>query len=267
MAQKLTGLPVAEVRSFEAIGSTNDEALLWAVGGASDGSMVIAESQTHGRGRLNRRWITQPGAALAFSIVLKTTKKETERLTLFSPLGALAICQAFEEELGLQPTIKWPNDILLRGKKVAGILVEAAWLGEHLQGVVIGIGLNVKPSAIPPDDQTLFPATSVEQVLMQPVDRFDLLRAILEALFGWRSRLTTRQFFEGWEKRLAFRNEWVKLSEDGEHTPIGETTGRKSLTGQLLGLDSSGSLKLRLESGEIRSVAVGDVHLRPLWEK
>jgi BirA family transcriptional regulator, biotin operon repressor / biotin---[acetyl-CoA-carboxylase] ligase len=254
----LAGLPVPAVKTFDVIGSTNDEALAWCAQGAADGCLVIADRQTHGRGRLNRRWVTNPGAALAFSVILKPSEAEIKQMALFSPLGAMAISQALEVDLNLQPSIKWPNDVLLLNRKAAGILVEAAWLGDRLQGIVIGIGLNVSPTAVPPEDEVLFPAISVEQAAQHPVDRFQLLRAILEALFYWRARLHTPAFFEGWEKRLAFKNEWVKLSQDGEHAAENET-----LTGRILGLDESGNLLLQLESGQVKAVSVGDIHLRP----
>ena len=129
----LSELPVPQIRYFETIGSTNDEALAWIQAGSQDGCLVIADQQTQGRGRLNRRWITHPGAALAFSLILQPTAGEIDRLEFFSPLGALAICQAMEELYGLNPQIKWPNDVLLQGRKIAGILVETAWLGDRLQ--------------------------------------------------------------------------------------------------------------------------------------
>ena len=255
---KLVGLPVPEIRAMDVTGSTNDEAIEWCMRGAPDGCMVIADTQTRGRGRLGRRWVTQPGAALAFSLLLVPNSAEKEQLPLFSPLGALAISQALEEELDLQPEIKWPNDILLLGRKAAGVLVEAAWLGSQLQGIVIGIGVNVATAAVPPDDQVLFPAISVEQARQRPIDRFDLLRAILQALFDWRARLHTPAFFQNWEKRLAFKNQWVKLSLDGE-----SAAQEQALAGQILGLDTSGNLLLRLESGQVQAASVGDVHLRP----
>src|SRR5512142_3320319 len=130
----LSGLPVAHIRCFDTVGSTNDEALAWAAAGAQDGCLVVADQQTLGRGRLNRRWITRPGAALAFSLIFQPGPEEIERMGFFSPLGALAISQALEEKLGLSPEIKWPNDVLLMGRKTAGILVEAAWMGTRLQG-------------------------------------------------------------------------------------------------------------------------------------
>src|SRR5664279_6508775 len=109
----LTGLPLGGLRYFDSIGSTNDDALAWARAGAPDFSLVVADAQTAGRGRLLRRWITNPGSALAFSLVLRPSTQESECLPRFSPLGAVAVRQALADLFGLPAEIKWPNDVLL----------------------------------------------------------------------------------------------------------------------------------------------------------
>ena len=118
----LTGLPLGGLRYFDSIGSTNDEALAWARAGAPDYSLVVADTQTAGRGRLQRRWVTNPGAALAFSLVLWPAPQERQCLPRFSPLGAVAVRQALAVVFGLPAEIKWPNDVLLGRCKVAGVL-------------------------------------------------------------------------------------------------------------------------------------------------
>lgn len=257
------GLPVPQIKAFASIGSTNDEAKDWAAAGAGDGSLVVADQQTQGRGRFERRWITRPGAALAFSLILRPTQAEMARAGLFSPLGALAISQALEQSLGLDARVKWPNDVLLHDAKVkdsqaedwrktAGILVEAVWTGNQLQAIIIGIGINVAPEAVPPAEELLFPAISVADAAGVPVDRERLLRAVLEALFACRPKLLDDRLRSEWENRLAFRDEWVQVEETGG-TPI---------IGKVAGLDDSGSLLLRNQAGELVKAAVGDVHLR-----
>lgn len=252
LTSHLAGLPVPQIRYFDTIGSTNDEALAWAAAGADDGCLVVADQQTQGRGRMNRRWVTRPGVALAFSLILHPRPEEIEHMGFFSPLGALAISQALETTLGLDVQIKWPNDVLLQGLKVAGLLLEAAWLGAELQGIVIGIGLNVSPAAVPPAGELLFPATSVEDAAGRPVERIRLLRDILQALFEWRPKLHENTFRQAWEQRLAFRGQWVRI----------EGTGSEPVSGEVLGIDPSGSLLLRGSAGERIIITVGDVHLR-----
>lgn len=254
LAELLAGLPIRRWRYFDHIGSTNDEALRWVAAGAEDGCLVVADHQTQGRGRFQRRWVTRPGRALAFSLILQPTQAEMSSLGFFSPLGALAISQALEDRLGLAPQIKWPNDVLLERRKVAGILVEAAWLGEQLQGLVIGIGVNIAPDSVPPAGELLFPATSVEEAARRPVAREALFRAILQALFAWRAQMRREEFRHAWEQRLAFQDEWVRI----------EAAGGAPITGQVAGIDAAGSLLLKNVTGKTVAVAVGDVHLRPM---
>lgn len=259
----LAGLPIPQVRAFATIGSTNDEAKSWTAAGASDGCLVVADQQTQGRGRFDRRWVTRPGTSLAFSLILRPSQAEMARAGLFSPLGALATSRAIEGTFGLDARVKWPNDVLLCDasvkdpkpedwRKTAGILVEAVWTGDQLQAIIIGIGINVAPEAVPPADELLFPAISVEDAAGRSVDRAQLLKEVLEALFHYRPKLLDDSFGSEWEKRLAFKEEWVQVKE----------TGGSPIIGKVAGLDDSGSLILRTQDGDIVKVAVGDVHLR-----
>jgi BirA family biotin operon repressor/biotin-[acetyl-CoA-carboxylase] ligase len=135
--------------------------------------------------------------------------------------------------------------------------VEAAWLGSHPQGVVLGIGINVGLAAVPPDDQVIFPAACVEQHLGRLPAREELLAAVLRQVFMLRPILGTTAFHQLWQERLAFRGEQVRVHLLGP----GE-----SVDGEVLGIDPDGSLRLRLQSGSELSVAAGDVRLRPLHE-
>src|SRR5512144_1769195 len=155
LKQALSKLPLGGIRYFDTIGSTNTEALAWATSGAKDLSLVIAEEQTAGRGRLDRKWYTPRGAALAFSLILRPTAEEKPFLTRTVGLAALAIADALRTR-GLVAQIKWPNDVLLDGCKVAGILVESVWSGEEVDCVVIGVGINVLKGAVPSADLLQF---------------------------------------------------------------------------------------------------------------
>jgi BirA family biotin operon repressor/biotin-[acetyl-CoA-carboxylase] ligase len=249
----LAGLPIPEIRYYETTGSTNDVALAWVEAGAPDQSLVIADAQTRGRGRMDRRWVTQPASALAFSLVLRPTKTEMRTLRLFSPLGGLAVSRALEQKFGLKPEIKWPNDVLLDRRKVCGILVEASWIGSEMQGLVAGIGVNVAPGSVPPANEVLFPAGCVEEAAGRAIEREELLKEILQALVYWRHKLGSKAFMDAWEERLAFRNEWVLI----------EQPGQKVISGQVMGVEADGNLRLRTPDGGETSIAIGDVHLRP----
>lgn len=253
LESQLSPLPLGEIRYFDTIGSTNDEALAWASQGAPDYSMVIADEQTSGRGRMERKWFTPPRSALAMSLVLRPTDKERAHPSRTTGLLALSLTESLLA-LGLAPQIKWPNDVLLGGRKVAGILVESSWMGETLEALVLGMGVNVLNTSIPPDDQLLFPATSIETQLGYPIDRTVLLKDILKKVLDWRPRLGTDTFLKVWEGSLAFRGQQVQV-EGGD---------KKTLIGELIGLEPDGSLSLQTRHGKSVTVRFGEVHLRPL---
>jgi len=256
LKNRLSGLPVPQVRYFDSIGSTNDEALTWSES-APDGCLVIANQQTKGRGRFGRRWVTEPGGSLAFSLIIHPSEQEQQAVGFFSALGAMAVCQAVEKSYGLTAQIKWPNDVLLNRRKTAGVLVEVRWVGERIEAIVIGIGINVSSGSVPPPEEVLFPATSVEDAAGRPVDRLDLLHDCLEGIFSWRAEIGRPAFLSAWEKRLAFSGEWVTIQEAAQGSS-------NAVTGQIAGLDPTGNLLLRTSSGEVVQVVAGDVHLRLL---
>jgi BirA family biotin operon repressor/biotin-[acetyl-CoA-carboxylase] ligase len=254
LAQVLSDLPLGGLRYFEVIGSTNDEAARWVEQGAPDFSLVIADEQTAGRGRLARSWFTPPGAALAFSLILRpsTFPSSPPSPGFFTALGALAVSDALRNNYGLATEIKWPNDVLAGQRKLAGVLAEAQWRGEELTAVILGIGINVAPSSVPPESEILFPATCVETALGYPIARWELLCAVLQSLIHWRPLLNQCVFLQSWEERLAFRGAAVEVSSNGE----------TQWKGILLGLNSEGALRLRTSAGTEITVHVGDVRLR-----
>jgi len=244
----------AALRFYETTGSTNDDAMRWADQGAPDFALVVAERQTAGRGRLQRPWFTPAGAALAFSLVLRPSQAETAHLGLFTALGALALSDILQQNYGLESQIKWPNDVLIKGQKTAGVLVEAAWQDGRPQAAILGIGVNVAPEAVPAGGQLLFPATCIETALGQKVERIELLKSLLERIKDLRPAVGSLQFIEAWNNRLAFKGEVVQI-EQSEHTP---------LTGVLTGINDDGSLRLQSETGKIVRIQAGDVRLRPV---
>lgn len=250
----LADLHLGEIRYMPVTGSTNQDAAGWAAAGAPHLAMVIADEQTAGRGRLGRRWFTPPGTALAFSLVLRTSRitNLAARLSLVSGLGGLAVCQTLREDLDLNAQIKWPNDVLVNGRKVCGVLAEATWLGDELQAVILGIGVNVGEAAVPPPGELSFPATSLEKEVGHPVQRPELLRAILARILTWIPRLEEPAFLHSWQECLAWRGELVQVI-----TPI------ETIQGQLISLDADGALRLAGTDGIERVVLAGDVSLRP----
>ena len=252
LKQAVSQLPLGDIRYYDSIGSTNNEALAWATSDAKDLSLVIADEQTAGRGRLDRKWFTPKGTALAFSLILRPAVGEKPYLTRIVGLAALAITDTLRTR-GLVSHIKWPNDILLNGRKVAGILVESVWSGEEVDCLVIGVGVNVLRDAVPSADLLLFPAASLEESLGPAVERENILRDILAGIIALRPHIGSDSFISSWEKALAFRGEGVQV-EQGNEPPV---------TGKLLGLESDGSLRLSDDTGKSITVRFGDVRLRP----
>ena len=253
LERDLSHLPLSAIRYHDVIGSTNDEALVWASKGASDLSLIVADEQTKGRGRMDRKWFTPPGSALAMSLILLPKDIERAHPARTTGLLALSLTESLLK-LGIRPQIKWPNDVLLGGRKVAGILVETSWTGDELNAIVLGMGVNVLSSSVPRSEQILFPATCVEDELGHTQDRIELLKSILGSVLDWRPKLGTDEFLKAWEENLAFCGQQVQV-EAGSENPI---------IGEVLGLDPDGGLRLRDEHGKSIIVQFGEVHLRPV---
>lgn len=253
LLQALAGLNIPELRYHETISSTSDAAAEWAEAGAGDRSLVVANSQTAGRGRLNRSWVTVPGSSLAFSLILLPSDREALKPTLFTALGALAICEALNIELGFTDgQVKWPNDVLIGNRKVAGILAESNWIGNRVKYVILGIGINISRGSIPPPDQLQFPASCIEESLQKSVDRHRFLASVIHNINNLRLKMLEPTFIETWNQRLAFRNSIVNIEQGGA-----------AITGHLIRVDHDGNLWLRDLQGKEISVSYGDVRLRP----
>lgn len=253
----LSPLPLGSLRYFDTLGSTNDLAKRWADAGAPDLSLVVADEQTAGRGRLDRRWLTPPGSGLAFSLILRPQANEfAAQLPHLTALGALAVCETLNAALPpITPAqIKWPNDVIAARRKLAGVLAETHWRGDKLVAAIVGIGINVAPSSVPLEAELDFPATCVEAVVEKPVERWELLRSVLATFIELHKQLASPDLMRAWEHRLAFRGEWIQFHMQNQ-PPI---------EGQVLGLEEDGSLKLRLRSGEVTSYPFGEIRLLPL---
>ncbi len=274
LSRALAGLPLGEIKFFPRLGSTNDEAGRLAQAGCPDLTLVFADEQTAGRGRLNRPWFTPPGAALAFSLVLLPNPAwipaEAQEVAWVPPrltaLGALAVCQALDNRYPLNAQIKWPNDVLVSQRKLAGVLVEAAWEGERLDAAILGIGLNIASRSVPAASELFFPATSLEDCLLAPVeevDRLALLKDVVERILGWRTRLSGLEFMQAWQAKLAFLGEWVWI------VPAQAQSGssQAGLKCRILGLEADGSLRVEDETGTVRRFVSAEVHLRPLLKE
>ena len=245
-ARKNSSVPAWDPVLLAKTSSTNDVVRKQARKGAHGGFLVAASHQTAGRGRLGRRWESPPERGLYVSILLRPDLPMTEagKLTI---LSSLATRDAVETVSGLHPQIKWPNDLVVGRRKLAGLLIETEPKGKRLAFAVIGIGLNVRQEAkdFSPDVRNM--ATSLYLATGHLYRRADLLVALLQAL----ERRLSRPFGEA-------REAWAASSLTlGQRVTLTTVRGRKH--GQAVGLDESGALLLRSSSGEVEAVTAGDM--------
>lgn len=241
------------VYCYEEIGSTNNEAKRLATEGCPDGTLVIAEQQHGGRGRLSRSFLSPKGKGLWFTLVLRPNIAPTEasKCTL---LAALAVAKAIRKTTGIDCGIKWPNDILVNGKKLVGILTEMSADVDGINYIVCGIGINVNIRREEFPDELRDIATSVEAELGQPFDRMMLLDAVCNEA----ERAYEQMLREGFAPILA---EWKEYSVTlGQAVRV--IAPDETYEGVAIDLDEDGSLLVQTET-EIKTVLAGDVSIRP----
>ena len=241
-----------DIRVFERTTSTNDVIEKLARDGVKEGAVVFAESQSKGRGRLGRNWISPARKGLWFSALLRPDLRpqETTQLTV---AAATALRRAIHDQTGLRPEIKWPNDILIQGRKTAGILTELSAELDHVKYVILGIGVDVNQSASELPAELRKSVTSLKIELGKPVSRPELATAILRELDQDYARVCVGQF-------AAVADEWE------EHcTTIGRNVaihiGDRRVQGRAESLDEDGALLLRTEHGHLERIIGGDVTL------
>ncbi len=245
-----------DIRHFETTDSTNRIALSLAETGAAEGTVVVAEEQTAGRGRLGRSWFSPPRVNLYASVILRPSlpMAEAAQVVLVGAVAAArAIASMCDGPPEAQPRIKWPNDILLGGRKVSGTLVETASQGELLRHLVLGIGINANLAEkdLPEDIRGI--ATSLAIACGHPVSRVELARRLFGEIEA--SYLRFRQ--EGFGPLAA---EYETLSEMWGK-PVRVTLTQGSVEGIAEGLEPDGALRLRLLSGSAERILAGDVQL------
>ncbi len=241
-----------DIRVFHETTSTNDVVDKLARDGVSEGAVVFAESQTKGRGRLGRQWISPAGQGLWFSVLLRPELRPQDA-TQLTVAAAVAHIRAIKSETGLEPEIKWPNDILISGKKVAGILTELSGELDRIRYVIAGVGVDVNLAASDFPTDLRKTATSLRIEAGRAIGRPELAAALLRALDETYAELTAGRF-------AAVADEWeANCSTIGRAVVI--RTGERRIQGQAESLDEHGSLLLRTEHGHLERVTGGDVTL------
>lgn len=246
LAGKLIGHPLYY---YAKIGSTNDEAFRLARQGAPEGTVLVAESQSAGKGRMQRPWHSPPGANIYTSIILRPAF-EPPRATQISIAAGIAVAETLGGYCPGKVSLKWPNDVLVGGRKICGILAQMKLSGNTIDFVVVGIGINVnmKREDFPPDIQNI--ATSLAVETGGETSRVKLIIGLYENAAKWYRELTENGFGP-------VRENWISLSSMiGK--PVSVLCHGETLTGVAAGLDDDGALMLRTEGNETVKVSAGD---------
>ncbi len=240
-----------DVRVFQETSSTNDVVEKLAHDGVREGVVVFAESQTKGRGRLGRKWISPSGKGLWFSILLRPDLRP-ESATQITIAAATALFRAIRSQTEVTPEIKWPNDILIGGKKVAGILTEMSAELDHVKYMILGIGVDVNLTEFPADLKKI--ATSLRLETGRIVNRADLAEAILRELDADYERIRSGQFesvADEWEERCTTIGHGVTIH-----------IGDRTVQGRAEALNTDGALLVRTQHGHLERILGGDVVLQ-----
>jgi BirA family biotin operon repressor/biotin-[acetyl-CoA-carboxylase] ligase len=240
------------IHSYEELPSTQGVARDLALGGCPEGTVVLAERQTEGRGRIGRPWSSLP-QGVAMSVVLRP-ETEPEKASVFPLLAGVAVAESVSSVTGLRARLKWPNDVLVQGRKAAGILAELSAELDRINHLVLGIGINVNARAWQMPSDMAAEATSLRAESGTHVSRIDLVRVILTELERYYDILLRRGF-------EPVRQAWKTLGATLGARVLVERGG-KELEGTALDIDRQGALILEARDGTRVRVTAGDIRLR-----
>ena len=238
---------------FQSLDSTNSKAYQLALNGAEEGGVVIAESQEKGRGRLGRQWFSPPSLNLYLSVILRP-RIAPHQAPVITLMAAVATADAIRKFSGLLPLIKWPNDILLRDQKVAGLLNEIHSEMDRIHFVILGIGVNLNMDEEEFSKEIRSIATSLKIEMGQIVSRKAFLQSLLFELERWYSIFLEEGgavVLKAWKDRADIKGRKVKVTSFGE-----------TVVGTAIDLDSDGALILETGDGKQRRVMAGDIEYK-----
>lgn len=237
-----------DIHVFQETSSTNDVVEKLARDGVREGVVVFAEAQTKGRGRLGRRWLSPPGEGLWFSVLLRPELPPAS-VTQLTIAAATAVARAIRSQTGVSPKIKWPNDILIAGRKVVGILTELSAEQDRVSHVILGIGVDVNVTEFPEELQGI--ATSLAAAAGRRFNRAAIAVSILQELesdYGRVQRGEFTELAEEWERNCITLGQRIRIH-----------IGSRTLSGRAESLDNDGALLLRSDYGHLERVVGGDV--------
>ena len=238
------------IQSYDRVGSTNDLALQYGIDGAEEGTLILAESQTQGRGRHGRKWLAPPGSSLLASVILRH-RLRADQVGLPNLIGAVAIATAIDELTNLSARIKWPNDVLIQGKKVSGVLTELEYDRHRHPFFVMGFGVNVNTTRTDLPEELRASATSLRIECNREISRVVLLQAILHRLEENYLRLKhndTEPIIAAVNRLSSHFGDWVQIQ-----MADGVFRGRAEV------IDQDGGLLLSDMNGKQRKFLVGEV--------
>lgn len=252
MDTRWAGHPVSY---YDVLDSTNLRAKLDAENGAPQGALVVADMQTAGRGRRGRSWSSPAGANVYFTLILKPDFAP-DKASMLTLVMAMAVAAGITEVCGVQAYIKWPNDIVINGKKVCGMLTEMSVQQDYIQHVVIGVGINVGLQEFPP--QIMATATCLEQECGKKIHRASLVVSIMkffEAYYeSFLGTLDFSELLEAYNSLLVNCGREVRVMD-----PKGEYTGIS------MGINKTGELLVEMPDGSERTVYAGEVSVRGIY--
>jgi len=234
------------IHYFPEIGSTMDAARELARKGAGEGTIVIAEAQAHGRGRLSREWLS-PKGGIYFTLILRPSISPAyaPRINL---MASVAVAATIRKLFGLNAELKWPNDVLIEGRKVCGILAEMDAEMDVVNFVNVGIGINANTS-VPQFEKT---ATSLKDTLGREISRKEFLSVLLGEIERRQALLMEADLLEEWKKLSGTLNKYVRILSLGE-----------VIVGRAIDIDTTGALIIRKRNGSLKKALAGDcIHLR-----
>lgn len=257
--RKLNGLLKTEIMGkvihyHQETGSTSSVLYRLAENGASEGTVVVADMQTEGKGRLGRTWISPPGINLYISVLLRPSIAAYDA-PLLTFTASIAIVEAMKKTGIPGPLIKWPNDVVIDGKKAAGVLTEMKPAGERAEFVIVGIGVNINMTAEAMKlgmGEVSKTATSLREHLGREVDRAKFTADLLLELEAWYRAYTGRgkaHILGAWTERWGARGQRVRVNPEGKN----------AFQGIAEGIDNDGHMLVRKEDGGLATVVAGDV--------
>ena len=236
---------------LDSVSSTNDAARELAARGASEGTCVLAREQTAGRGRQGRSWSSPAGGGVYLSVILRPEIKAAGSAVL-TLAAAVAVAETLKLDFEVAADIKWPNDVLVSGRKICGILIESAIEGELIQYAVMGIGVNIAEQSFP--EEIAHSATSLLLESGRLITPEDFLKLLLLRLEHWYTTATSRP------DRVIAR--WQELSSYARGCAVRVHSSDWSIEGITRGLSATGALIVELSDGSTREVHSGEVTLR-----